>query len=219
MSADNNDQNSAPKQDDILSTVRGELDSKLAEVTNQIKALNDVYAKNFEAIATQIAPKKQEPAIGDDDIYDPGKLSEKVSSVASKIAGEALAKERQLNSKIYELSQEFPEIQSDKDLRKAVLEMHNQIPGYLKDSPEGYEMAVLKAVAKAGLVPKSKRLETDEDVSLSSRGGSKVKPTSRKKVSDTTLMLAELMGRDINDEKVLKGLEEASNRDRWGKYR
>lgn len=224
--ADNNEQ--APKTDDSkgIESIRGELDAKLAEVKSQLESMNKQFADSLQTLATAVKPEKQATTtIDDSDLYSGEKLSEKVASVANRIASEALAKERQLNGKIYELSQEFPEIQSDAVLRKAIIEAHNSIPMSLRDTAEGYEMAVLKAVSKSGLVAKSKRKEVEVDPdSMPSRGqgrggAERRAGGSKKKVSEATLAFAQLLGRDIDDPKVQKGLEEAANRNTWSRYR
>jgi hypothetical protein len=81
-------------------------------------------------------------------------------------------------------------------------------------------MAVLKAVTKAGLVPKSKRQVLDEDVSAGgSRGTGETNRKSKSKVTDQMLRAAEALGRPVDDPDFVKRLEEAANRTAWNRYR
>jgi hypothetical protein len=187
--------------------------------------MNEQFAQSLQSVAAAVKPaaapsRPTTPTISDEDIYDANKLGSKVNEMAARIANEALAKDRSLNAKIFELSQEYPEIQQDGALRKAILESHNAMSESLRDTPEGYEMAVLRAVSKQGVLPKSKRNNIDPDAAA---GGSGMSLASRqepkRKVAQETLLVAQLLGRDVNNPEVLKGLEEATNRDSFNRFR
>lgn len=203
-----------------LAELRSELDTKLLAVQEQLKAMNQSYAQGLDNIAQRLTPQKREETIDDSDVFAPAKLRDKILAEASRTTQEILNEERRKNATIYNLSQEYPEIQTDQKLQGSILEMQKTLPKILQDTADGYEMAVLKAISKQGILPKSKRQAADagDDFSMRSRSSAdRAKP--RAKVSESTLAISQLLGRDIKDPTVLKGLEEAANRDSWTRYK
>lgn len=195
------------------------LNAQLTEVQDQLRKMNDTIAAQQSALiaATQTKSRVQED---DDNIYDPVKAQKAVLKKADEIFETRYKEEKSKDMMIFNLSQEYPEIQKDTKLRQSILDAQKELPQAIRDTANGYEHAVLKAVSKAGLIPKSKRPVIDEDTSFSSnRGGGSSRPRGKVKVSEATLAVSQLLGRDISDEKVLKGLEEAANRDTFTKYR
>lgn len=216
MSADNTNETSQ-KTDQEKDTSKGNdvLATRLAEVQEQLRQMNASMEATQTAIAA--ANKRQvQVEEKEDNLYDPKQLLAKSEEVMNR----RLREEKAKDNMIYSLAQEYPEIQTDTKLRNAILDAQKGLREDIRDTADGYEMAVLKAVSKAGLTPKSKRQTVDEDISTGPRGGNPgTKRTGRVKVSEKTLAIAQLMGRDISDPEVLKRLEEASNRDRYDKYR
>lgn len=193
------------------------VNAELAEVREQLRKMNEQTTASLQAIADSMKQQRQrqEPQ-EEENLYDPNTLIRK----AETIFDTRYRAERAKDVTIYNLAQEYPEIQTDSKIRQAVIEAQAQVPASIRDSAEGYEMAVLKAVTKAGLQPKSQRRTVDEDASLGSSGsGTSRQPRKRQKVSAETLAVAELMGIDTSDEKRMKSLEEAANRDTYTKYR
>lgn len=208
------------KPGEAIAEFRSELKNSLLEVQETLKAMNQSYSQGFTELSQRVSPTKPQPTITDADVFDPAGLRDKVLAQAGQLTSEILAEERRKNATIYNLSQEYPEIQTDSTLQKSILDMQRTLPKGLQDKADGYEMAVLKAIAKQGILPKSKRPAptTNDDFSVSSRGTSE-RPRSRAKVAENTLIISQLLGRDIEDPKVLAGLEEAANRDTWTRYR
>lgn len=190
------------------------LAERLAEVQAQLQAMNEVMQAQSAALTA--ATKKPAP-VEEENLYDPNQLLRKAENTFDT----RLREERAKDAKIFELSQEYPEIRGDSKIRNDILAAQKELPDHMRDTAIGYEAAVLKAVAKNGLVAKSKRpnQSLDEDASLSSRGGSSNAPRKKVKVNENMLALAELMGIDTKDKKRLEGLEAAANRDRYDKYR
>lgn len=211
MSADNQQDTSQETASSEASKGNKELSDTLSAIQEQLQAVNQRLESQQAAIAE--ASRKSEPRDEEDDnLYDPKKLLNK----ASQIMGETYRQERQKDAVIFNLAQEFPEIQTDKKVRQAVLEAQKSLPKHLQDTAEGYELAVRKATS--GLVPKSQRQTVDEDISVGPRGGSASKTAKRAKVSEATLAAAELMGVNINDKAVQERLEQYTNRD-YKRYR
>jgi hypothetical protein len=222
MSADSNEtpKSNSSEQADSIATIKSDLDSKLSEVQQQLAQMNEFMQSQQRAAA-----KPQATEIDDSDVFDAQSLNRKVTQAADSVARELLAQERQKNATIYQMAQEYPEIHSDKDLQKEILSAQKTLPKSLQDTAEGYEMAVLKAVSKQGLVAKSRRqaASSDDDFSVGSRSSSSTKSEGRrssgKKVSEATLAAAELLrGRALTDEER-KGLEQAASRDTYNRYR
>lgn len=211
MSADN--QNTPPEDQNTNPPVNGndKLASQLESVTELIRQQNEAFAAQFAKLEAQQAKPKNEE---DDNLYDPKNLLARSEQIMTR----RLQEEKAKDSMIWELAQEYPEIKSDAKLRAAVLEAQKSLPESIRDSATGYESAVLKAVSKAGLVPKSKRQTQDPDVSMEVRGNGE-RRQGKQKISQATLATAQLMGRDINDPETLKRLEEASQRINYSKWR
>lgn len=217
MSADNTQETSQTTENQSNGK-KDALAETLAQVTEQLRAINESVAAQGQVIQSIRQPaSKEEPT--EDDLYNPQALLNR----AGQVMESKLREERAKDAKIFELSQDYPEIKTDSKIRNDILAAQRELPEAIRDTALGYETAVLKAVTKAGLVAKSKRQTVDDDMSMGSgsSGGSSggSRNTKRKKVSEETLMVAQLMGRDINDPETLKRLEEASNRDSYSRYR
>lgn len=205
------------KTDKGLESIRDKMESELSLIKEQLTSMNEQNAREMQRVVAAVTPR-QDTTVGDDDIFDPKALRSKILSEATKTASDMLAEERRKNTTLYQLAQEYPEIQTDRELQKAITEAQSKLPTSIQDTADGYEMAVLKAVARAGVLPKSKRPVVDEDVSAGS--GRSVKASSKgTKSSDKTVMIAELLrGRALTDNE-LKSLDQASKRDTYGRYR
>lgn len=200
---------------------KSELDAKLGEVNAQLQAMNSTFREFAAAAASNKPAPTPQRMFQEDDLFDASKLEAKVGTVANEIANKVIANERALNGKVYDMAQEYPEIQSDPNIQKAVKEAIASLPPGYRDTAQGLEMGILNAVAKAGLIPKSKRNGSSlEDTPNGSRGsGQRRQQVGNGKIDEATLEMAELMGRDISDPKVIKGLEEASQRTNWSRYK
>lgn len=219
MSADNKPD--APDQKaftEALGNLRSETDTKLAEITAQLKAQNETFARGFQALMPKPAP---EPQIDDGDVLDPRGLRDKILAEANRTVEQVLNEERRKNMTLANLSKEYPEINTDSKFQDSVVEAQKSLPASIRDTADGYELAVMKAVAKQGILPKSKRAEESDDSYTAPAAASSSQrprpPSKGSKVDDRTLAVAQLLGRNIDDPNVRKGLEEASKRNfvRW----
>lgn len=214
MSADNKDESSQTNQDASASGSKG--NKEIAEIKAQLQELAENTRATMEAVSTVAQrTKPPEPVVEDENLYEPDALLRKAASMAEGIVD---ARE-QRNQRMTEMSREYPELNTDAKLIQAAAAELGKLPANFRVTADGYETAILKAVAKAGLIPKSKRanVTVDEDVSMSNRGGSSGNRERKQKVSDATLAAAELMGLDINNPETIKNLEKNSNRN-YNKY-
>lgn len=192
----------------------GAVTAQLTQVQDELRKMNERMEAQSNALIESTRKKVVQEEV-DENIYDPKVIERRMTAAfESKIRAE-----KAKDVTIWNLAQDYPEIQSDAKIRQAILEAQKELPEATRDTAGGYEHAVLKAVAKAGLIPKSKRPVVDEDTSISSRSSGQRPPKAKGKIDERTLMVAQLLGRDITDKKVLEGLEAASNRETYSKYR
>lgn len=209
-----------------------ELKSDLQRMQEQLSQMNQSYQQQMQSMVDAITKSNTQTRTSDEYLTDEEKQLrdlkaeiENLKQSAPRQTQEILKKERDLNNTVVKLASEYPEIQSDAKMRQAVLDQHAKLPQGLRETAEGYELAVQRAVAQAGIVPKSKRSEmsqnADDFSSPGQRSGRSAQAGAgrKAKVSEKTLFWSQLLGRDITDEKVLRGLEEAANRDSYKKYR
>src|SRR4051812_18699154 len=152
------------------------IDQQLAEIANMLAAQNAQMQATQEALAAAAAankPPKQATEVPDP-VYDRDGYTRYVDQRADQIAQRAVARERALNTVVYQMSQDYPEIATDAAIKKTIQEYQRALPEALRETADGYETAILKAAHKHGLVPKSKRANSqiDEDISMGSERGS-----------------------------------------------
>lgn len=193
---------------------KDKLAETLASVQEQLRAMNEANQATQQAIL-QMRQAQVQPKETDDDLYDPKTLLNKAGDIMQR----QLREERAKNAMIYNLGQEYPEIHSDSVVRQAVIEAQKGLRADLQDTADGYEVAVLKAVAKHGIMPKSKRQVVDDDASSPPRSGQSSGPRKKIKVSEDTKTIASLMGLNTEDSETMKNLEKNTNRDTYNKYR
>lgn len=192
------------------------VEAELAKVQTMLEQMNQGFAAMAQAAVTKNKPVEEEV----DPVYDPKRYRQQLLNEAEEIARRQVARERELNTVVYQMAQEYPEISTDANLKRAITEAQRALPEGFRETAAGYEAAILKAVNKAGLLPKAKRqAPIDEDVAMGSgRSSSRPQPKGKAKISPEALELAQLLGRDINDPKVLAGLEAASKRQKWSSW-
>lgn len=218
--ADSQDSTSQQVSTTELSGKINSVETQLASVAAQIQSMNQGFQAATAALTAKAATREEE--VSDDDVYNPAKLTSKILNKATDIATQIINDNRAKDMKIHQLAQEYPEIHSNVDLRKQILAEQSKLPKSFQDTADGYEMAVLKAVTNAGILAKSKRPVVDEDFSAGSgrsSGGSRRERGTAKKVSEATVAFAELLrGRELTKDEQ-KSLENANQRDSFGKYR
>lgn len=194
---------------DASAAMLAKMEAAMASMNEKLEAQATMLAEANKRLAPP-APKQD-----DVNLYEPQNMVQHME----RIFDTRLRTEKQKDLTIYNLAQEYPEIQTDPKVRAAVLDAQKSVPEHIRDTAEGYELAVLKAAGKSGLVPKSQRKTVDDDVTYDGTRRQSSAPKKRNKVSEATLAAAELMGININDENRVKSLEEHANRDSWTKYR
>lgn len=219
-------------EDQTQDSGQNELKSELKAMQEQLAEMNQQYQANMQAVVDQIQASKQEP-VYEDTTYmtDEEKRIKALEAQISEMKGssvkqtqEMIRKERELDNTVVRLSRDYPEIQADAAIQQEVVKQHNMLPKNLQDTAEGYELAVNRVARNKGLIPKNKRTQDSSSEDFSSPGrksgsGSQSKAKGKSSIDPKTLAFAQALGRDIEDPKVLEGLEKASQRDNYLRYR
>lgn len=213
----------------------GEVKSQMQQMQEQLARMNDEYQANMQSVVDAVTKSQSQISSSDDEYLTSEEKQIKalraeidaLKNDAPRQTQEILKRERDLNNTVVRLASDYPEIQSDSKVRQAVLDEHARLPAGLKETAEGYELAVQRAVSKAGLSPKARRQASADADSFSSpgskSGSSAATGGNRKsKVSETTKLASRLLreasGR-VYDEEVEKRLEVAAQRENWNRYR
>lgn len=230
MSDESPNTSGAPTDQDTVKNVKSEFDRKLQAVNDQIAAQNQFMTSQFNEIMNAVKAKPALPDTSDKDLenlsYNNPAQYAKVVEQKAAVAAEAAASrittaQNERQNMLIQLTAEYPE------LSDASSEMYQKVVAQSKALGTNYTPSEIKSLirdvaADVGILPKNKRPAASTDgFSLGGtrstgapRGGE-----PRAKVDEKTLLMAQLLGRDINDPKVLKGLEEATQRDTYNRYR
>lgn len=223
MSNDNTTNTTAPAATD-MSAIKSELDTKLAAVNDQLKSLNDNFARQLNEMSSAIlstrqpqreqsAPEKLDPYA--DDYAD--KLAAKISIAATRAASEAseaannaaLSRQTAINA----LAMEYPEMaQNNSEFAKKVVQIHQTLDKNTQGTAFGYRYAAREAAAELGILPISKRQKQDEFVMGGSKSTGKAAKSEVEGIDDKTLETAQLMGLDISNKKVLERLKQGQEK-------
>ncbi len=208
MSADTKNESSQTNQEASASGSKGSID--LAELKTQLAELAENQKVTMEAVGTLARGQRQpEQQRAERNLFEPNDMLAEVQERVDRTIQLEAAK----NLKIAEMSREYPELNADAKMIQSVVTELGNLPAAIRNTPDGYEVAMLKAASKAGLIPKSKRkaASVDDDISMGNSGGAERRAKSGK-IDDATLAAAELMGININDPEVLKRMEQSSKR-------
>lgn len=211
----------------VIQNLKAEMERKLGNITESMAQSNALIQQQLQALIQASQPQQSSQAQADpESFYDTNpaeykrRIKEEVLNEAKKVQEQTLKRQTALNNTIYQLSQEFPEIQTaGSDLQKAVLEAHNALPESMRETPEGYELAVQRAAAKAKIKPKSQRGEaaSSDDFTMGSKPAKK-SGKQESAVTDDMLQMAKLLGRNVDDPDFRKRLEKAASRKNWKQY-
>jgi hypothetical protein len=203
------------------------LDAKLSAITKALEETNARSAgleNSFQQIISMNAKPapKEEMSPYDADFAE--KVALKAAQEAARIAEGKIAAERARQAVIGTLAMDYPELgNTNSEFSQAMVKAHNQLSASLKETPEGYRLAAREAAAQLGIVPKSKRKESD-DFSMSSSNSTKstpTKPAKKVELDDLELGAAELLGLNVNDKKLIENMtkHKEQRQGSWTKYR
>jgi len=212
-------------QDELLKNLKAEFNRKQENTSSQLTQLQQQMAE----LATVITSSRSTKAPKQEDIPDPlldreGYERYVEQKMEQRVDSKLQTMQRQ-QAELGSLVSNYPELQDgNSDLTKAALSVYNGLSAAEKSSPTSYRLAVQQAAADLGILPVTKRNkvqqpENEGDFSVS--GSSNTKKPSKKdntEVDSKTIEFAKLLGRDVNDPKVLEGLKKAAGRKKWGKF-
>jgi len=151
----------------------------------------------------------------------------RAESRASKLIDQRLNQQQATAMTMGQLVGDYPELGDQaSELSKRAVEIYNQLPNHIKQDPIAYRTAVRDAAAELGVMTKSRRVKNDDDGSFTVGGksgnpGQGRQGSSSKKADDlsnATLEVAERLGLNIRDEKVVTRLKQRAQRKNWGRY-
>lgn len=203
--------------------------------TEALAQQNEKLSKQLESVMsaiTQVAQPKQGVQESEDDLEvlaykDPKAYARKVQEQAEKradaIVNARLNAQQHTNSVLNQLTSDYPELaDSGSELTKKAVEIYNSLSPAEKQSPTAYKVAVRDAAAEVGLLPKSKRKQSNsDDFSFgggSSTASSRAEGRKAEQLSNETLAFAEAMGMNIKDKGVVERLKTRAQRKNWNKY-
>ncbi len=219
---------SAAETPNEIETLKNEMNqkfSKMEDINAQLQALN-------ASLQSQVAPKQTTKNLKDL-VYD--NPDEFVSEIKQQIRREVQADVDQristtsaAQAKVSEISAQYPDFaNSNSAAYKLAQQLYADVPASLKGTPEGAEMAMLRAASKLGLSSNQTRRTkaSTEDFTISGQNSGSRKAQARTEedtVSPETKFwaakFAEVTGRDPNDQKLLDGVKQASKRKSWNRY-
>lgn len=227
----------APKNEPDVTKILQDSFKQLNEQIGNLSKRLDSQTK-----ATAPAPKAKEETVeedlGDLLLVNPSKAVERITKkVENEVSQKFGAKDqaaREFSSKFVELSQDYPEINSQSsDLYQRAFELLQN--SATKENDVGaLERAVLRAASEKGVLPmkhrkQSRQDQEDQDGDEYLGGNSGASPTSsrserrdrNKKLPAATLAFAQALGLNTSDPKVVERLQEhhVKRSGNWNRYR
>lgn len=209
------------------------LDSVLAESNRKFDKLAQENAKlsqQLEQIMSAIKPKQAASSqSGNEDselenlMYsDPKayskKISEKATREATQYVQQQLNQQQQTNAVLSQMVTDYPELSDiNSEISKKAVELFKQLPENERTSTTAYKAVIREAAAELGMLPKTKRKQSD-DFTMSGGSGGQQASSKSKDLDAATLAFAQAVGMDVKDKKVVERLKQRANRKNWNKY-
>jgi len=210
-----------PKADplkEITETVKG-WQNKYEESLEMIKQANQQNAVLLEQMQQQRQPaplteEDPEDWYGTTPAEYKARIKQELLAEVSETVNQTQNQKAQLNVIANDLFGKYPDLnKKDTPLRKEADNYYDALPQHLKGTPEGYELAISRAVSKTGAKAAVKRINTDEDDDFSFGGGNSSSGGGGKKMTqlgDADYDFARRSGSsglNLNDPKVLARVE------------
>lgn len=221
---------------DPIKNIKAEMERKFSNITKQLQTQNEQLMQAITQVATPKKAPQKEAEVSEDLVdlmySDPGayarRIAEMATSAATKQVSAQVNRSNEVNTTLQRMVSEYPELNDQgSEMYQKAIEIYNTLSEDEKQSASGVKLAIREAAADLGVVPVSKRRRSEDDDfnfggNVSDNKGSannKRKQRDEVKVSEDTLAFAQLLGRNIDDPKVKAGLEKASKRKDYGRYR
>jgi len=215
---------------DPIKNIKGEMGRKFENIQSQLQEQNKV----MEQLLNQLAQKQQqntrpneqtEQVKLSDLVYnDPDKaaaiMEQRAYDRATQAVNAAMNQKEQAQAVLAKMTSDYPELNDESsELRSKALSTYASLSDSDKANPNGYRIAIREAAAELGILPSAKRpkKESNDNFSLGSQQGGK-REGRNQAIDSNTLALAEAMGLNVKDPKVLESLKKRSQRTSWGRY-
>lgn len=195
------------------------LDSKLEQINQQLQQLS--------LLGNNVSSNKPEPTPEiPDAILNPREYTDYIRKEVQRDTKSMMEAQQRQQSEIAGLVSNFPELSDgSSELSQAAVRAYNNLSPQEKGMPGAYKLAVQGAALDLGILPKSKRAESNKSKSnesddigaRSSNEGRNNSKNKSQKLDDSTLEFARLLGKDVNDPKYVERLQKAATRTRWSK--
>lgn len=216
---------------DPIKNVKAEMDRKLQNISDQIRAQNEAMMQQMQAMAQAAQPKASTQKVDLSELAytDPEAYAEQIAQRVSSRVDQNLKQNSAVQSTLQEMMTEYPELNDTKsEMYAKAMSAYSKLSETEKQSPMGYRLAIREAAADVGLVPVSKRRKTDNDdfafggnVNGNGEGDSRRDNRKQKEgeIDQLTLEWSRLLGRDPEDKKVKDGLKKANSRKDYKRYK
>jgi hypothetical protein len=205
-----------------LTNLKAEMNRKLDNTNAQLNAvLEQLKAARAPAApqAPATAPKAFEDVVYDDPKAAKELLKKELMAEFNEASSRQSQQTQKLQATVQRIFSEYPEFNDESnEVTKRAREIYATYAPE-DQGPMALEAAARSAASEYGLKPKSKRTQNDDSFQLSG-SASGARPAKKKdEIDDETLLIAQLMGRDLDDPKVKERLKQSASRKNWKNYR
>ena len=229
MDEQNNSGDNAPEQaapEERFKNLQAEMNRKTSNLDSKLEQINQ-QLQQLSLLGNNVASNKPEPTPEiPDAILNPREYTDYIRKEVQRDTKSMMEAQQRQQSEIAGLVSNFPELSDgSSELSQAAVRAYNNLSPQEKGMPGAYRLAVQGAALDLGILPKSKRAESNKSKSnesddigaRSSNEGRNNSKNKSQKLDDSTLEFARLLGKDVNDPKYVERLQKAATRTRWSK--
>lgn len=229
MDEQNNSGDNAPEQaapEERFKNLQAEMNRKTSNLDSKLEQINQ-QLQQLSLLGNNVSSNKPEPTPEiPDAILNPREYTDYIRKEVQRDTKSMMEAQQRQQSEIAGLVSNFPELSDgSSELSQAAVRAYNNLSPQEKGMPGAYRLAVQGAALDLGILPKSKRAESNKSKSnesddigaRSSNEGRNNSKNKSQKLDDSTLEFARLLGKDVNDPKYVERLQKAATRTRWSK--
>lgn len=216
----NSEQKTESGIDGALKNLKSEFSRKIENLSTTITSQN----QQMEALIAKLNSnnsasntKTETVDLGELIYQNPNEAVNKITERVVDNVNKRTQQEINTRNTVTRLQNEYPELlDASSTAYKSAEKYYDSLPTNLRGTPEGAEIALMRAVKEEGLVPKNKRnSDSNEDFSMDGSGARRVNSKRGKpdtEIAPETLGFAQLMGKNIKDPKYLERIKKESKR-------
>lgn len=237
-------QSQQQQQPDPIKNLKGEFNRKFENTNQQLMAIAEQLnylntSMRSQQVAATAAPQQVQKV--PDPLTEPDQYAAYVEQKVEQRVSKKVETQQKKNAELASLASSYPELQkADSELTRAALQAFATLSDDEKLSPMAYRLAVQSAAAELGILPAHKRAQLNQQANSQAapnndegdapfmtnssnnnqaNSGNRKPGGKKQDVDQKTIEFAKLLGRDVNDPKVIEGLKKASARKNWSKYK